>query len=125
MPERELWSYVGPDGFQDKDTILFSMTTVYAACEFIEQGKPAAPLIRRVAAMSFLSDDECYQRLILPIVGAVESGDREGLQAAQITALCAALMVARNQHIWPRDWDGPSYISNRVWSPKVEANQRN
>jgi len=117
MTERELWDSVGPDGFQDKDTIFFSMTAIYAACVFIEQGKPREPLIRRIMAMSLLSDDPNYQRLVSPIIAGVESGQREGLIAAQHTALCAALMLARDQQIWPRDWDSDSYKPNPVWTP--------
>ena len=117
LTERELWDSVGPDGFPDKDTIFFSMTAIYAACVFIEQGKPPEPLVRRVKAMGFLSDDPKYQRMISPIIAGVESGQHDGLVAAQHTALCAALMLARDQQIWPRDWDNQAYQTNRVWTP--------
>ena len=117
VTERELWECVGPGGFEDKDTIFFAMISVYSACVAIEDGRPAEPLVRRVQAMSSLSEDDRYLRIISPIIAGVESNDPEGLLAAGRTALCAALMLAVDQRIWPRDWDSPSYKPNRVWKP--------
>ena len=117
IQERMLWECIGQHGFEDQDTTFFSMTTCFAAIANIQDGRPAEPLIRRVTAMSSLSLDRRYQTVISPIIEAVSSRDPNGLRAAQRTALCAVLMIAIDQNIWPRDWDGPHYQSHEVWKP--------
>jgi hypothetical protein len=74
--------------------------------------------------MAYLSEDWRYQRVIAPIITAVESREAEGLRAAQRTALCAVLMIAIDQTTWPRDWDSPFYLPNQVWQPGRNSSAR-
>jgi hypothetical protein len=124
LPERDLWDWIGPGGFPDQDSTFFAMTTCFAACAHIEDGRPSEPLIRRIAALAYLSDDWRYQRVISPIINAVESREADGLRAAQRTALCAVLMIAIDQTTWPRDWDSPFYQPNQVWQPGRPSSAR-
>ncbi|HMG33180.1 MAG TPA: hypothetical protein VKM94_04510 [Blastocatellia bacterium] len=118
IEERELWRLIVEWRFKDHSTIRYAMDTIYCAAEEILQGSERESLIRRVELLSGLSSEAPYSRLIAAVVAGFQSGDRAGLLAAQSTALCAVLMMSETQHIWPRNWDSPSYKRPLVWRPE-------
>jgi len=118
IEERELWRLIVEWRFKDHSTIRYAMDTIYCAAEEILQGSERESLIRRVELLSGLSSEAPYSRLIAAVVAGFQSGDRAGLLAAQSTALCAVLMMSETQHIWPRNWDSPSYKRPLAWRPE-------
>ncbi|HMG33693.1 MAG TPA: hypothetical protein VKM94_07140 [Blastocatellia bacterium] len=117
IDEQELWDCVGDKSkrIQDESTILYAMRTVYWAADEILKGKPGEPLIRRVSMLAGLSEDSRFQRLIQAMLTGVGSGDPNGVLAAQLTSLCAVLMMSHHQTLWPRDWEAPTYRRPSVW----------
>jgi hypothetical protein len=118
MRERQLWDLVGDRGISDKETVRFAMNTIYQVAGMMLEGERRQALILRVELLGLLSDDRRYQRLVSTLIQAIRSGDRSALVAAQLTALCAVLMMSPRQHVWPREWDSPTYKTNAVWRPE-------
>src|SRR5262249_59816496 len=100
IEERELWRLTVEWRFKDHSTIRYAMDTIYSAAEEILQGSKRESLVRRVELLSGLSTEAPYRRFIAAVVAGFQ-GDRAGLLAAQSTALCAVLLMADTQHIWP------------------------
>jgi hypothetical protein len=123
VEERELWNWVGDarTRVDETSTIRFAMDTVYSATEKVLEGNPRQPWIRRIEKVAGLSEDACFQRLMGAMLDGVRSGTRDGLMAAQLTSLCAVLMMAESQTLWPRDWDNPAYRRPKVWHPDKTA----
>src|SRR5215471_1333088 len=120
MRERQLWDLVGEHGITDKETLRFAMNTVYQVAELILEEGHHEHWVLRVELLLQLSNDKRYQKLIGTILEAIRTGDRRAVLAAQLTALCAVLMMSPKQHFWPREWDSPTYKANSVWRPQKE-----
>jgi hypothetical protein len=117
MTEKQLWDLVGDHGISDKETVQFAMSTVYQAAELMLNAGWRRRWLLRVELLAPLNSDTRYQYLIGTIVDAIRTEDREAILAAQLTALCASLMMSPRQHIWPREWNSPTYKTNSVWQP--------
>jgi hypothetical protein len=119
VEERDLWQLVGDMTTRTPDigTVRYAMGTVYETAQAVLEGKPPAKLIRRLEALPELSDDEGFRRLMDAVLHGVRSGRRDGVLAAQLTSLCAMLMMSGNQTLWPRNWHDPKYRRPAVWRP--------
>lgn len=118
MSEKELWDLVGDHGVSDKETLRFAMNAVYQIAEMMLEGDCSDPWALRIELLTALSEDVRYQKLVASLAQAIQTCDQKAVHAAQLTALCAVLMISPTQHLWPRDWDSPAYKTNPVWQPE-------
>ena len=123
VEERDLWQLVGDATTRTPDigTVRYAMGTFYETTQAVLDGKPPAKLIRRLEALPELSDDEGFRRLMDAMLHGVRSGRKDGVLAAQLTSLCAMLMMSGNQTLWPRNWHDPKYRRPAVWQPGTSA----
>jgi hypothetical protein len=111
VPERKLWECIGPRGFEDQVSAWFLMTTCFAACALIEVGKPAEPLIRRVATVGGTQRG--------PALSARHPADHRG--SGESRPGWIARRSSRGAVRVVNDCDRPEFLASRSGQPFLSA----